>query len=302
MQSSSAVSRSEAEDANSSAQDLSTSKNREQRLAAIETQIAQLKSAADAESAAAQQAASDAQAKNDKLESLRDEGTKQRTALTAQESQLKTSAAKEAAASLVVESQVDSYNKQYAAQQAAAARKAAALAAQQQGRLRAASKSSSSSRSSSSTTTRRSTSSSSSSRSSGSTTTRRSTSSGSSGRVGHATGDVGNAYPFSQCTWWAYIRRHQLGLPVGSYFGNGGQWWSSAMRLGYTVNHTPSVGAIVSYLPGQNGSNPVYGHVAIVERVNANGTILTSNCGASMHGTVYYQTVSNVHAYWYIHN
>ena len=26
----------------------------------------------------------------------------------------------------------------------------------------------------------------------------------------HATGDVGNAYEFSQCTWWVYVRRHQL--------------------------------------------------------------------------------------------
>ena len=40
----------------------------------------------------------------------------------------------------------------------------------------------------------------------------------------HATGDTGLAYSFSQCTWWAYTRRHQLGLPVGSRFGNGAQW------------------------------------------------------------------------------
>lgn len=33
----------------------------------------------------------------------------------------------------------------------------------------------------------------------------------------HATGDVGNAYEFSQCTWWVYVRRHQLGLPAGSH-------------------------------------------------------------------------------------
>jgi surface antigen/peptidoglycan hydrolase CwlO-like protein len=301
MQSSSAVSRSEAQSANSSAEELSTSKNREQRLAAIEQQISDLKSSADAKSAAAQSAAADAEAKSEKLESLRDEGAKQRSALKSQESSLKTSAAKEAADSLVIQSQVDSYNKQWTKQQAAAAAKAAKLAAEQQGRLRASSSSRRSSGTSSST--RRSTSSHSSSSSRRSSSSSSSSSSRTSaGRVGHPTGDVGNAYPFSQCTWWAYIRRHRLGLPVGSYFGNGGQWWSSAMRLGYKVDHTPAVGAIVSYLPGQNGSNAVYGHVAIVERVNSNGTILTSNCGAVMQGAIYYQTVSNVHAYWYIHN
>lgn len=56
-----------------------------------------------------------------------------------------------------------------------------------------------------------------------------------------ATGDSGNAYPWGQCTWWAYVRRHQLGLPVGSYFGNGQAWAASAARLGYSVSHQPTV-------------------------------------------------------------
>lgn len=281
LQSSTAVSRSESENANSAANDLSLSKNREQRLAAIESEITEYKAQADTEAANAKQAATDAATKAAKLQSLRDEGTKKRAALESQKSQLTSSSAKEAAESLVVQSKVDSYNQQWAKQQAAAAKKAAATAASAQGTTRPSSSSSHSSSSSSSS---------------------HASSGGSSGSVGHATGDVGNAYEYSQCTWWAYVRRHQLGLPVGSYFGNGGQWWSSAMKLGYKVNHTPSVGAIVSYLPGQNGSNPIYGHVAIVERVNANGSILTSNCGASMHGRIYYQTVYNTSSYWYIHN
>ncbi len=55
----------------------------------------------------------------------------------------------------------------------------------------------------------------------------------------HATGDSGLAYAFSQCTWWAYLRRHQLGLPVGSYFGNGQDWANSARVHGYWVDNTP---------------------------------------------------------------
>ena len=64
----------------------------------------------------------------------------------------------------------------------------------------------------------------------------------------HATGDSGNAYEFSQCTWWAYVRRHQLGLPAGSHFGNGCQWAASAKALGYWVDNTPRhVGDIIVF-------------------------------------------------------
>ena len=33
-------------------------------------------------------------------------------------------------------------------------------------------------------------------------------------------GDTGNQYPWGQCTWWSYERRHQLGLNTGSFFGD----------------------------------------------------------------------------------
>ncbi|MFD0705468.1 CHAP domain-containing protein [Alloscardovia venturai] len=120
--------------------------------------------------------------------------------------------------------------------------------------------------------------------------------------VDHPTGDTGNAYPFSQCTWWAYTRRHQLGLPVGSYFGNGGQWANSARKLGYTVDHTPEVGAIMVFAPGQAGSDPTYGHVAIVEKINSDGSIVTSECGAVMQGKTYSKTYTNTADFQYIHS
>lgn len=54
--------------------------------------------------------------------------------------------------------------------------------------------------------------------------------------------------------------------------GSGSAWnWPALARdQGYSVSSTPRVGAIISWQ--QTGSMP-YGHVAIVERVNGNGTI-----------------------------
>ncbi|WP_317642560.1 CHAP domain-containing protein [Bombiscardovia apis] len=118
----------------------------------------------------------------------------------------------------------------------------------------------------------------------------------------HATGDTGNAYEFSQCTWWAYTRRHQLGLPVGSYLGNGSQWAASAKKLGYWVDNTPrNVGDIIVFQPGQEGTDAQYGHVGIVERINADGSVTTSECGVALNGKTYSHTYQNVHSFQFIH-
>lgn len=118
----------------------------------------------------------------------------------------------------------------------------------------------------------------------------------------HATGDVGNAYEFSQCTWWVYVRRHQLGLPVGSHMGNGAMWARTARSLGYWVDNTPRhVGDIMVFAAGQAGSDPFYGHVAIVEKINPDGSIVTSECGESMQGKTYSRTYTNTSDFQFIH-
>lgn len=118
----------------------------------------------------------------------------------------------------------------------------------------------------------------------------------------HATGDTGNAYEFSQCTWWVYLRRHDLGLPVGSYFGNGAQWADSARALGYWVDNTPRhVGDIMVFRTGQEGANSVYGHVAIVESINPDGSVTTSESGSSLQGKTMSRTFTNVSDFQYIH-
>jgi surface antigen len=91
-------------------------------------------------------------------------------------------------------------------------------------------------------------------------------------------------YPFSQCTWWAAIRRAQLGKPVTNHMGNGADWANSARKLGWKVDHIPSVGAVIVFQRGQLGASPVYGHVAIVEKILPDGSVITSECGATFHG------------------
>lgn len=120
----------------------------------------------------------------------------------------------------------------------------------------------------------------------------------------HDTGDVGNAYDFSQCTWWVYVRRHQLGLPVGSHMGNGNMWADSARGLGYWVDRDARhVGDIMVFRAGQAGSDPSYGHVAIVEKINPDGSIETSESGASYNGRTYSRKfdAKQVSQYQFIH-
>ena len=118
----------------------------------------------------------------------------------------------------------------------------------------------------------------------------------------HTTGDSGNAYESGQCTWWAYMRRQQLGLPVGSHFGNANMWASSARSLGYWVDNTPRhVGDIVVFASGQEGASSTYGHVAVVEKINEDGTITISECNVSGKSGTSTRTLSKVSRFEYIH-
>ena len=112
-------------------------------------------------------------------------------------------------------------------------------------------------------------------------------------------GSVGNRYAFGNCTWYAYERRAAIGKPVGSFWGNGGSWGYSAMQSGYTVNNTPAPGAVLV----ERGSP---GHVAVVESVSADGTVVVSEMNNSAYGgfnIINNRTISAGQAtlYQYIH-
>jgi len=89
-------------------------------------------------------------------------------------------------------------------------------------------------------------------------------------------GYPGNAYAWGNCTWYVYNREYQLGHPIDSYLGNGGQWGDNAKAKGYKTSNTPHAGDMVSFSPGTQGSSAIYGHVAFVEFVNPDGSYLVS--------------------------
>lgn len=99
----------------------------------------------------------------------------------------------------------------------------------------------------------------------------------SSAYAGYRAGTVGNRYAYGNCTWWVYERRAAVGMPVGSFWGNGGSWAYSGAAAGYAVNNTPSFGAVLV----ESGSP---GHVAFVEAVNADGSIVISEMNNSAYG------------------
>lgn len=119
----------------------------------------------------------------------------------------------------------------------------------------------------------------------------------------HDSGDDGSGYPYGQCTWWAYKRRHELGLPVGSRMGDAKDWTDAAQRLGYWTDSTPRRGDIAVFRPDQRGASPVYGHVAIVENVNPDGSVAISESNVKGLGVVTTRTMDadTAHSLEYIH-
>lgn len=93
---------------------------------------------------------------------------------------------------------------------------------------------------------------------------------GGSGGYSSPTFSHQNLYTAGQCTWYVFDRRAQAGLPISTYWSDAKYWAGNAAADGYTVDHNPSVGSIMQTTTGY------YGHVAYVERVNADGSILVS--------------------------
>ena len=75
-----------------------------------------------------------------------------------------------------------------------------------------------------------------------------------------------SSYPVGECTWGAKT----LAPWAGDYWGNGGQWATSAAAAGFRTGSQPQVGAIACWNDGG------YGHVAVVTAVQSTTSIQVS--------------------------
>ena len=107
-----------------------------------------------------------------------------------------------------------------------------------------------------------------------------------------------NLYDWGQCTWHVFNRRAAIGKGISTYWWNANNWDNAAARDGYRIDGNPTVGSIAQSDAGY------YGHVAFVERVNSNGSILVSEMNFSASpGILTYRTIPayQVRNYKFIH-
>ncbi|ARB78818.1 MULTISPECIES: glucosaminidase domain-containing protein [Staphylococcus] len=101
-----------------------------------------------------------------------------------------------------------------------------------------------------------------------------------------------NFYPQGQCTWYVYNRLQQFNLYVDGSMGNGGDWAVRARDKGYQVSNHPSEHTAVSFKPGQLNADRYYGHVAFVEKVNSDGSIIISESNVKGLGVISYRKIN----------
>jgi surface antigen len=94
---------------------------------------------------------------------------------------------------------------------------------------------------------------------------------------------TGDNFPKGECTDWASFRYHQLTGYYVPWSGNAFEWSGNAIGYGWTVSALPSVPSIACFQPGVQGADSTFGHVSVVESVDKDGTITTSNYNVYPH-------------------
>lgn len=98
-------------------------------------------------------------------------------------------------------------------------------------------------------------------------------------------------YPHGQCTWYVYHRMNQFDSSISGDLGDAHNWNNRAESEGYTVTHTPKNHTAVVFEAGQLGADTQYGHVAFVEKVNDDGSIVISESNVKGLGVISFRTI-----------
>ncbi len=87
-----------------------------------------------------------------------------------------------------------------------------------------------------------------------------------------------NGYPPHECTWWADERYHQLTGYYVPWAADAHGWLQGAQQNGWEWSAIPpDVPCIIVLQPGVQLADVHYGHVGVVEKVNADGSVTTSD-------------------------
>lgn len=110
----------------------------------------------------------------------------------------------------------------------------------------------------------------------------------------NTSGYLATSYAYKQCTWFTWNRARDFGITFGMYMGNGADWQNQA---GYTVTNTPTLHSAVSFSGGQSvggqwNADPIYGHVAFVEAIHSDGSVLISQSGTGFSTEYTYQVLT----------
>ena len=98
-------------------------------------------------------------------------------------------------------------------------------------------------------------------------------------------------YPHGQCTWYVYHRMNQFDASISGDLGDAHNWNNRAESEDYTVTHTPKNHTAVVFEAGQLGADTQYGHVAFVEKVNDDGSIVISESNVKGLGVISFRTI-----------
>ncbi|MCD2137787.1 lysozyme family protein [Salinicoccus halitifaciens] len=105
--------------------------------------------------------------------------------------------------------------------------------------------------------------------------------------------DYSGIHPEGECTYYVDNRRREIGAPLeNSRLGDAGSWTPKAKASGMSTGSEPRAGAVMVYGYCQLNVSCRYGHVAFVETVNDDGSVVVSEMNWEAHNVINYRTVS----------